>query len=52
MNISAADSERIAQLQGALSAISGVASSMNLTNQLRQSGQGGGSVENLFNIVT
>ena len=52
LNISAADSERIAQLQGALSAISGVASSMNLTNQLRQSGQGGGSVENLFNIVT
>ena len=51
-NISARDSERIAQLQGALSAISGVASSMNLTNQLRQQGLGGGSVQNLFNIVT
>jgi hypothetical protein len=51
-NISPAASERLAQMQGALSAMSGVASSMNLTNQLRLSGQGGGSVSNMFNIVT
>lgn len=51
-NIKPADAERLAQLQGALSAISGVASSMNLTNQLRLNGQGGGSTANMLNIIT
>ena len=51
-NIKPADAERLAQLQGALSAISGVASSMNLTNQMRLNGQGGGSTANMLNIIT
>ncbi|MDA1099964.1 MAG: SBBP repeat-containing protein [Proteobacteria bacterium] len=51
-NIKPADAERLAQMQGALSAISGIASSMNLTNQMRLNGQGGGSVANMLNIIT
>jgi len=47
-----ADAERIAQMQGALGAVTGLASSMNLTNQMRQQGLGGGSTENMLNIIT
>ena len=47
-----ADAERIAQMQGALGAMAGLASSMNLTNQMRQQGLGGGSTQNMLNIVT
>ncbi len=51
-NISPADAQRIAQLQGALGAVTGLASSMNITNQMRQQGLGGGSTQNMLNIVT
>ncbi|MBL6951807.1 MAG: SBBP repeat-containing protein [Alphaproteobacteria bacterium] len=51
-NLKPADSERLAQMQGALAAISGVASSMNLTNQMRQAGEGGGGVKNIYNIIS
>ncbi|MBT4691278.1 MAG: hypothetical protein HOB72_24645, partial [Rhodospirillaceae bacterium] len=52
ISLKAADRERLAQLQGALGAITSVASSMNLTNQMRLQGQTGGSTQNMLNIVT
>ena len=52
INIKSADRERLAQMQGALGAISSIASSINITNQMRAQGLGGGSVQNMFNIVT
>ncbi|MFP6749710.1 MAG: hypothetical protein VCD66_19210 [Alphaproteobacteria bacterium] len=51
-NISAADAERIAQMQAALGAITGLVSSMNLTNQMRSQGLTGGSTQNMLNIIT
>ena len=50
--ISAADAERIGQMQAALGAISGIASSLNLTNQMRAQGLGGGNTQNMLNIIT
>jgi len=51
-SISAAASERLAQMQGALGFITGLAGSMNLTNQIRNQGEGRGSVQNMLNIIT
>ncbi|MBT4486382.1 MAG: hypothetical protein HN732_14180 [Rhodospirillaceae bacterium] len=50
--IKPADAERLAQMQGALGAITGLANSMNITNQMRSQGQTGGSTQNMLNIIT
>ena len=42
----------IAQIQGVLGALTVLASSMNLTNQMRHQGLDGGGTQNMLNIIT